>query len=62
VLDADLAAAFDRIDHDHLLSMLGSFPDRDLIRAWLKARARRKVVFCWSWAGFEVWPQAEDGE
>jgi RNA-directed DNA polymerase len=35
VLDADLAAAFDRIDHDHLLSMLGSFPDRDLIRAWL---------------------------
>ncbi len=37
VLDADLAAAFDRIHHDHLLSMLGSFPDRDLIRAWLKA-------------------------
>jgi len=37
VLDADLAAAFDRIGHDHLLSMLGSFPDRDLIRAWLKA-------------------------
>ena len=26
VLDADLAAAFDRIDHDHLLDMLGSFP------------------------------------
>src|SRR5215213_4722585 len=37
VLDADLAAAFDRIDHDHLLSMLGSFPGRDLIRGWLKA-------------------------
>ena len=37
VLDADLSAAFDRIDHDHLLSMLGSFPGRDLIRAWLKA-------------------------
>ena len=37
VLDADLSAAFDRIDHDHLLSMLGSFPARDLIRAWLKA-------------------------
>ena len=37
VLDADLAAAFDRIDHDHLLAMLGSFPGRDLIRAWLKA-------------------------
>ncbi len=37
VLDADLAAAFDRIDHDHLLYMLGSFPARDMIRAWLKA-------------------------
>jgi len=36
-LDADLAAAFDRIDHDHLLGCLGSFPARDLIRAWLKA-------------------------
>jgi RNA-directed DNA polymerase len=36
-LDADLAAAFDRIDHDHLLSSLGSFPARDLIRGWLKA-------------------------
>jgi RNA-directed DNA polymerase len=36
-LDADLAAAFDRIDHDHLLSSLGSFPARDLISGWLKA-------------------------
>jgi RNA-directed DNA polymerase len=36
-LDADLAAAFDRIDHDHLLASLGSFPARDLIRDWLKA-------------------------
>ena len=36
-LDADLAAAFDRIDHDHLLSMIGSFPARDMIRGWLKA-------------------------
>ena len=36
-LDADLAAAFDRIDHDHLLAALGSFPARDLIRDWLKA-------------------------
>jgi len=30
-LDADLAAAFDRIDHDHLLAAIGSFPARDLI-------------------------------
>src|ERR1700726_569061 len=36
-LDADLAAAFDRIDHDHLLSSLGSFPARDMISGWLKA-------------------------
>jgi RNA-directed DNA polymerase len=36
-LDADLAAAFDRIDHDHLLAAIGSFPARDLIRGWLKA-------------------------
>ena len=36
-LDADLAAAFDRIDHYHLLAQLGSFPARDLIRDWLKA-------------------------
>src|ERR1700756_4233114 len=27
-LDADLAAAFDRIDHDHLLGQLGLFPAR----------------------------------
>ena len=36
-LDADLAAAFDRIDHDHLVAALGSFPARELIRGWLKA-------------------------
>jgi RNA-directed DNA polymerase len=37
VLDADLAGAFDRIGHDHLISVLGSFPARGMIRAWLKA-------------------------
>jgi RNA-directed DNA polymerase len=37
VLDADLAAAFDRIDHDHLLAQLGTFPARELVRQWLKA-------------------------
>jgi RNA-directed DNA polymerase len=36
-LDADLATAFDRIDHDHRLAALGSFPARDLIQGWLKA-------------------------
>src|SRR5271170_1951449 len=37
ILDADLAAAFDKIDHSRLLEALGSFPARDLIEGWLKA-------------------------
>lgn len=37
ILDVDLAGAFDRIDHDHLLRSLGSFPARGMIREWLKA-------------------------
>jgi RNA-directed DNA polymerase len=37
VLDADLAGAFDRIGHDHILQMLGTFPARGMIREWLKA-------------------------
>jgi RNA-directed DNA polymerase len=37
VLDADLAAAFDRIDHNHLLACLGSFPAKGLIRQWLRS-------------------------
>ena len=37
VLDADLAGAFDRIDHDHLLGQIGSFPAREALRAWLRA-------------------------
>ena len=37
VLDADLTAAFDRIDHHHLLDQLGTFPARGLIADWLKA-------------------------
>ena len=36
-LDADLAAAFDRIDHSHLLDQLGTFPARGMIAAWLTA-------------------------
>ena len=36
-LDADLAAAFDRIDHAHLLATIGTFPARDMIHDWLKA-------------------------
>ena len=37
ILDADLKAAFDKIDHSHLLRQLEGFPARDLIRQWLKA-------------------------
>jgi RNA-directed DNA polymerase len=37
ILDADLAAAFDRIDHARLLRSLGSFPARDMVKGWLKA-------------------------
>src|SRR5882724_9970107 len=37
VLDADLEAAFDRIDHPHLLGQLGRFPAREQVRAWLQA-------------------------
>jgi RNA-directed DNA polymerase len=44
VLDADLTAAFDRIDHDRLLTKLGSFPGRDMIRGWLKAGVFEKAT------------------
>ena len=37
VLDADLAGAFDRIAHRHILAMIGSFPARGMIAAWLRA-------------------------
>ena len=36
-MDADLSAAFDKIDHQRLLTALGSFPARDMIAGWLKA-------------------------
>jgi RNA-directed DNA polymerase len=37
ILDADLAAAFDRLDHEHICQSLGLFPARELVRQWLKA-------------------------
>jgi RNA-directed DNA polymerase len=37
VLDADLTAAFDKVDHSHLLTSLGTFPARGLVEQWLKA-------------------------
>jgi RNA-directed DNA polymerase len=37
ILDADLAAAFDKISHEHLLEEIGDFPAREMIAGWLKA-------------------------
>jgi RNA-directed DNA polymerase len=37
ILDADLTAAFDQLEHDHLLDQLGTFPARERIRRWLTA-------------------------
>jgi RNA-directed DNA polymerase len=37
LLDADLAAAFDRLNHEHICESLGAFPAREPIRQWLKA-------------------------
>jgi len=45
VLDADLAAAFDKIDHSHLLSQIGLFPARELVRQWLQAGVVEKGWF-----------------
>lgn len=45
ILDADLAAAFDRIDHAHLLAMLGAFPARDRVGQWLRAGVIEREQF-----------------
>jgi RNA-directed DNA polymerase len=37
ILDADLKAAFDHINHDFILAAIGSFPGREMIRTWLKS-------------------------
>jgi RNA-directed DNA polymerase len=44
-LDADLTAAFDSINHDHLLASLGTFPARGMIERWLKAGVVDRGVF-----------------
>jgi RNA-directed DNA polymerase len=36
-LDADLAQAFDKLAHDHIVRMLGTFPARGMVAQWLKA-------------------------
>lgn len=45
ILDADLSAAFDKINHERLLEALGSFPARELIRGWLRAGVIEKGQF-----------------
>ena len=37
VLDADLASAFDRVGHDHILDQIGTFPAKGLVASWLRA-------------------------
>jgi RNA-directed DNA polymerase len=37
LLDADLAAAFDHLNHDHITESLGTFPARGLVTQWLTA-------------------------
>jgi RNA-directed DNA polymerase len=44
ILDADLRAAFDHIDHDHLLHQLAGFPARGLVEQWLKAGVVEKEM------------------
>jgi RNA-directed DNA polymerase len=45
VLDADLSAAFDKIAHKHLLTTLGTFPARKMIRGWLRAGVIENELF-----------------
>jgi RNA-directed DNA polymerase len=45
ILDADLTAAFDRIDHERVLDALAPFPGKGLVRQWLKAGVVEGGVF-----------------
>jgi RNA-directed DNA polymerase len=45
ILDADLSAAFDKIDHDRLLDALSCFPAKGMIQRWLKAGVVEKEAF-----------------
>ena len=45
VLDADLAGAFDRIDHTRLMDAIGGFPAEGAILRWLKAGVMQEGRF-----------------
>lgn len=45
ILDADLTAAFDRINHRHLMSLLGQFPARKQVEQWLTAGVIERSQF-----------------
>jgi RNA-directed DNA polymerase len=45
VLDADIKGAFDNIDHEKLMTLIGNFPARELVRQWLKAGIWTKASF-----------------
>ncbi|MDF5728009.1 MAG: group II intron reverse transcriptase/maturase [Rhizonema sp. PD38] len=37
VLDADIKGFFDNVAHESILTMIGTFPNKELIKEWLKA-------------------------
>ncbi|XVN40696.1 MAG: group II intron reverse transcriptase/maturase [Rickettsia endosymbiont of Argas persicus] len=45
ILDADIKSAFDNIDHDFLLKIVGNFPARNWIKAWLKSGVMEEYQF-----------------
>lgn len=45
ILDADLVAAFDRIDHNRLLEAIGTFPARERVAEWLRAGVVEREQF-----------------
>lgn len=51
VLDADIKGAFDHIDQEKLMTAIGNFPARELVRQWLKAGYLDEGVFYDTTAG-----------
>lgn len=45
VLDADIKAAFDNIDHDFIMKRIGLLPGRELVKQWLAAGYVEADVF-----------------